>query len=71
MRSPRNPNPSHHPSSPLDLVRPAFVILHIVLLPVALLQGDPAGREPGERGASEVRHERERAETPRHHGHQA
>ena len=67
MTSSRNPNSNSRWSSALDLVRPAFVLLLLALLPVAVL----TGREGDERGASEVRQETDRADAIGDHPRQA
>lgn len=63
MTNPRNPSPASRWSSVLGLVRPAFVLLHLALLPVALLQGSDAGR--AEREESVARQHPERVEVAR------
>ena len=63
MTSSRNPNTTTRWSSALDLVRPAVVLLLLALLPVAALTSRAADRGEGERGASEVRHQNDRADS--------
>lgn len=70
MTNSRNPSPKNRWSSALDLVRPAFVLLHLVLLPVALLGARDQGGA-AEREASEVRQEQDRAGSPRYSTHSA
>ena len=71
MTSPRNPNSNSRWSSALDLVRPAFVLLLLALLPVALLTGSAPDRGVEETGASEVRHENDRADSTGNQSRQA